>query len=387
MRWPPHRQTDPQITMDQRNTSALPGIKGPLPVNATIGILGGGQLARMLGSAAARLGFRTIVLDPDPDAPAAQVCKDSITAPYDDPEALADLAERCSVVTYEFENVPVVAARQLETAVPLYPPARALGVSQDRLLEKQHIQTIGLAVAPFAAVDTADDLTSALNRFGKGVLKTRRLGYDGKGQAVFRDSSVADAAHALPATGEGPWILEDLVDFDFEFSIIAARGVGGAVAAFEPARNVHENGILRSSTVPAGLNKNLLDQAKSAAADLLNSLDYVGVIGIEFFAAPGENGSEPGLLINEFAPRVHNSGHWTETACSTSQFEQHIRAITGLPLGNPDTLAPCRMENLLGEEIERISHLLSDPDINVTSYGKLEVRAGRKMGHFTRLIR
>ncbi|MEM1039665.1 MAG: 5-(carboxyamino)imidazole ribonucleotide synthase [Pseudomonadota bacterium] len=359
----------------------LPAITEALPQNATIGILGGGQLARMLGSAAARLGYRTLLLDPDANAPATQVCNETIVAAYDDATALAVLAKRCSVVTYEFENVPVASAEQLTAIVPLYPPASALGISQDRLNEKQHIQSLGLSVAPFAEVNTAEDLTAALKKFGKGVLKTRRFGYDGKGQTVFKTPDVKDAAAVLNNTGLGPWVLEDLIAFDFEFSIIAARSTRGEVRAYEPARNVHENGILRSCTVPAGLDTVVLEQAKTAAHALLDSLQYVGVIGIEFFALPDGQG----LFINEFAPRVHNSGHWTETACATSQFEQHIRAITGLPLGTTANHAPCRMENLLGEEINTMATLLGDPTVNATSYGKVEARPGRKMGHFTRM--
>lgn len=376
----PRRQTELGNRMTE--TIALPAITEPLPQNATIGILGGGQLARMLGSAAARLGYRTIALDPDPQAPAAQVCNEIIVAAYDDPTALSDLAKRCAVVTYEFENVPVASAGQLEAVVPLYPPASALGISQDRLGEKQHIQSLGLSVAPFAAVNTADDLIAALDQFKKGVLKTRRFGYDGKGQAVFKTPDVEDAAAVLNDIGQGPWVLEDLIAFDFEFSIIAARSANGEVATYEPARNVHENGILRSSTVPAGLDSVVLDQAKTAAHTLLDSLNYVGVIGIEFFALPNRQG----LLINEFAPRVHNSGHWTETACATSQFEQHIRAIAGLPLGTTANHGPCHMENLLGDEINTMATLLADPTVNATSYGKAEARPGRKMGHFTRML-
>ena len=305
----------------------LKQLQAPLSPNATIGILGGGQLARMLASAAARLGFRTIVLEPGADCPAAQTCNRQIVAAYDDMDALAELERACDVITYEFENVPLEAAGRLETQIPLYPPANALKVSQDRLLEKQFLQKSGLKVADFYNVETEADLHHALQNFGSGVLKTRRFGYDGKGQQVFTDPEVVDGAAILEEMGGGPFVLERKIDFISEFSVIAARSCNGVTCAYDPSSNLHEAGILRRSTVPAGLGEDAVTQARKMAIDLVEALHYVGVIGVEFFQ------TDNGLLINEFAPRVHNSGHWTRETCTTSQFEQHMRAVTGHALG------------------------------------------------------
>lgn len=354
----------------------------PLPPNSTIGIIGGGQLGRMLASSAARLGFRTIVLEPGADCPAAQTTNRHIVAAYDDEQALAELARSCDVVTYEFENVPLSAAGYLENLVPLYPPAQALEMSQDRLLEKQFLQRSGLEVADFHNVELASDLIDALRDFGGGILKTRRFGYDGKGQHVFNsaDIDVQSAADILTQLGGGPYVLERKIDFVSEFSVIAARSVAGETAAYDPSSNIHETGILRSSTVPANLTDEVADRAGVMAATLLNALNYIGVIGVEFFQ------TENGLLINEFAPRVHNSGHWTREACTTSQFEQHMRAVTGHALGSVQRHHDCEMINLLGDEGLQIEHYLKQPAAQVTLYGKSEARKGRKMGHITKLL-
>ena len=300
----------------------------PLPPGSTIGILGGGQLGRMLAIAAARLGYRTVILEPQADCPAAQVANHQIVAAYDDPAALDEIARLSAVVTYEFENVPVEAARRLSGQVPVYPPAEALETAQDRLVEKAFLNRVGVATADYRAIDSDDDLVASLAAFGgNGILKTRRLGYDGKGQRLFRDFK-GDPAGAFAAMGGVPLILESFVPFEREISIIAARGADGAMAAYDPAENVHRDGILHKSTVPAGVSRDTSDTARDAAFAILNALDYVGVIGVEFFVLPGGR-----LLANEIAPRVHNSGHWTEAACAISQFEQHIRAVAGLPLG------------------------------------------------------
>ncbi|NKB50836.1 MAG: 5-(carboxyamino)imidazole ribonucleotide synthase [Rhizobiaceae bacterium] len=353
-----------------------------LSPNSTIGIIGGGQLARMLASSAARLGFHTIVLEPGADCPAAQTCNRHIVAAYDDESALAELANACDVVTYEFENVPLSAADHLTSRVPLYPPAKALEVSQDRLLEKQFLQQAGLEVADFHNVEAPTDLVEALQQFGGGVLKTRRFGYDGKGQHVFAsaDVSVDEAQSVLEQLGTGPFVLERLIDFVSEFSVIAGRSTDGNTCAYDPSTNIHEAGILRRSTVPAALEDGLAQRACSMAVTLLDALDYVGVIGVEFFLANN------GLLINEFAPRVHNSGHWTREACATSQFENHIRAISGHALGSVQRYHDCEMINLLGDEGTQIATYLSQQASQVTLYGKSEARPGRKMGHVTRLI-
>ncbi|PSJ59291.1 5-(carboxyamino)imidazole ribonucleotide synthase [Pseudaminobacter soli (ex Li et al. 2025)] len=355
----------------------------PLPAGSTIGIIGGGQLGRMLAMAAARLGYRTVVLEPQAGCPAAQVANDQIIAAYDDPVALRELAGKCDVVTYEFENVPVQAAETLAATIAVLPPARALDVSQDRLTEKTFLNGIGIPTADFRAVDDDHGLHAALHDFhGAGVLKTRRLGYDGKGQRVFRNVPLHETGGTFTAMGNVPLILEAFVTFDREISIIATRDRNGALSAYDPAENVHRHGILHSSTVPANITPETAAAAKAAAFAILDALDYVGVIGVEFFVLP--DGS---LLVNEIAPRVHNSGHWTEAACAVSQFEQHVRAIVGLPLGNANRHSDCIMENLIGDEVSQVGDLAGEPDLILHLYGKAEARPGRKMGHFTRLRR
>lgn len=352
-----------------------------LPPGATIGILGGGQLGRMLAMAAARLGYRTLILEPQPDCPAAQVANGQIEAGYDDPAALEELAAHAQVATYEFENVPVDAARALSGAIPVFPPPAALEAAQDRLAEKEFLNGVGVATATFRAVDDDASLAAALDAFGgEGVLKTRRLGYDGKGQRMLRRGERIAGLHA--AMGGVPLILESLVPFTRELSVIAARGRDGTIATFDPAENVHRDGILYRSRVPAGVFDRTAAGAAEAARRVLTALDYVGVLGVEFFVLPDGR-----LVANEIAPRVHNSGHWTEAACATSQFEQHIRAVAGLPLGDPRRHSDCVMENLIGEEIGRVPDLLAEPEVVVHLYGKAEARPGRKMGHFTRLVR
>ena len=277
----------------------------------------------MLAMAAARLGYRTIILDPQPDCPAAQVANRQIVAAYDDPAALAELARDSAVVTYEFENVPVGAATVLNASVPVYPPPRALEVSQDRLAEKRFLNDTGISTADFYPVDNDADLAAALQAFeGNGVLKTRRMGYDGKGQRVFRNAQAGGIDGTFAAMGGVPLILESFVAFEREISVIAVRGIDGALAAYDPAENVHRDGILHTSTVPAGISTETAEAARKSAFAILEALDYVGVIGVEFFVL-----ADGSLLVNEIAPRVHNSGHWTEAACAVSQFEQHIRAI------------------------------------------------------------
>lgn len=345
----------------------------------TIGIIGGGQLGRMLAMAAARLNLRTIILEPQADCPAAQVANAQITAAYDDPAALAELAERCDVVTYEFENVPVTAAEALQRSVPVYPPAKALEVSQDRLVEKRFLNSCGIETAKFHAVDSQADLEKALADFGKGVLKTCRLGYDGKGQRVFRSTDESPAG-AYEALGSVPLILESFVPFEREVSIIAARAKDGTVVCFDPAENIHRNGILHTSTLPARISDETAKTARESAGKLLAALDYVGVIGMEFFVM-----ADGTLIANEIAPRVHNSGHWTEAACIVSQFEQHIRAVAGLTLGNPHRHSDCVMTNLIGDDILDVPAWLQKKDVFVHLYGKTESRPGRKMGHVTEL--
>lgn len=357
-------------------------MSGALKPGEAIGIIGGGQLGRMLAMAAARLGYRTVILEPQADCPAAQVANHQIAAPYDDAAALADLAARCSVVTYEFENVPVTAAQGLAADVPVLPPPRALEVSQDRLTEKAFLNAAVARTAPFRPIESETELVSALAGFGgEAVLKTRRFGYDGKGQHVFRKTAPPDIAAVFAAMGGAPLILEGFVAFEREISVIAARGQDGALAAYEPAENVHRDGILHSSTLPAAITPATAQAATDAAFAILEALGYVGVIGVEFFLA-----GDGSLLVNEIAPRVHNSGHWTEAACLISQFEQHIRAIAGLPLGSPARHSDCVMENLIDDDVLRATSLAAEPDVLLHLYGKAESRPGRKMGHFTRLL-
>ncbi|KAA0700946.1 5-(carboxyamino)imidazole ribonucleotide synthase [Neorhizobium sp. P12A] len=350
-------------------------------MSQTIGIIGGGQLGRMLAIAASRLNFHTVILEPLDDCPAAQLTNHQIVKAYDDPTGLAELAGLCDFVTYEFENVPVAAAERLAKDVPVYPPPKALEVAQDRLIEKQFINGCGIETARFHAVDSQADLESALQDFGgKGVLKTRRLGYDGKGQRIYR-SPADNPRSGYDALGGVPLILESFVDFEREISIIAARSVDGTVACYDPAENVHRNGILHTSTLPARISDETAEAAREAAEKILAALNYVGVIGIEFFVL-----ADGSLIANEIAPRVHNSGHWTEAACVISQFEQHIRAIAGLPLGDPARHSDCVMQNLIGDDVLDVPDWLRRPNVLVHLYGKTESRPGRKMGHITQLL-
>jgi 5-(carboxyamino)imidazole ribonucleotide synthase len=353
-----------------------------LPPNSTIGILGGGQLGRMLALAAARLGFKCHSYCPDPESPAFDVSAARTVAGYDDACALAAFGRTVDVVTYEFENVDVAAVERLAREKPVRPGARALAISQDRLREKTFLRGLGIATAPFAAVDDAASLEAAIASLGRPtVLKTRRFGYDGKGQTVIRTDD--DAGAALPAAGGGPWIAEGLVTFSREVSVIAARALGGCIACYDIAENVHRDGILRSSSVPAAIRPKTAAAAADIAGKVLTELDYVGVIGIELFVV-GE-GEEERLLVNELAPRVHNSGHWTEDACAVSQFENHIRAVAGWPLGPTARHADATMTNLLGSDALEWQAVAADPAARLHLYGKREARAGRKMGHVNRL--
>ncbi|KPQ06301.1 MAG: phosphoribosylaminoimidazole carboxylase ATPase subunit PurK [Rhodobacteraceae bacterium HLUCCA12] len=351
-----------------------------LEPGAVIGILGGGQLGRMLSVAASRLGFRTHVYEPAPEPPAADVVHCVTTAPWGDAAALRAFAQSVDVVTYEFENIPATALDLLEGLRPVRPGRRALTVSQDRLNEKRFLSGLGLSVAPFAPVTDAMSLDAAVQQIGMpAILKTARLGYDGKGQA--RINAPDQAAAALDAMQGAPAVLEGFVTFEREVSVIAARGLSGEVACFDPGENLHEAGILRRTTVPATLSQAQRMDAVLLAGKILNALDYVGVMGVELFITPG------GLIVNEIAPRVHNSGHWTQAGCAVDQFEQHIRAVAGWPLGNGGRHADVIMENLIGDDIARIPELAAEADVQIHLYGKDEVRPGRKMGHVNRIVR
>lgn len=347
----------------------------------TVGILGGGQLGRMLALAAARLGLNCHIYCPDPKSPAFDVTRRFTIAGYDDEMALAAFADACNVITYEFENVPAETAAFLAARRPVLPDARALEVAQDRLNEKSFIAGLGIAVPAFAAVGSLHELRNALPRIGLPcVLKTRRFGYDGKGQFVLRDA--ADAGAAWQAIGENPAILEAFVSFSREISVILARGRDGQMHAYDPPENLHRDQILRRSSVPANIPVAIVDNAIATAKQIAAGLDYVGVLGVELFVL---DGAESPLMVNEIAPRVHNSGHWTMDACLVSQFEQHIRAIAGMPLGNPARHSDVVMENLIGGEAESWETLLAEPGVALHLYGKAEIRSGRKMGHINRL--
>ncbi len=353
-------------------------MRDPLAPGATIGILGGGQLGRMLAVAASRLGFRTHIYEPAANPPAACVAHAVTTAPYSDIAALNAFARAVDVITYEFENIPTEALDALEALREVRPNRRALAISQDRIAEKAYLTGLGLICAPYAPVTTLADLEAALARIGTpAILKTTRLGYDGKGQ--FRLNAASDAPEALAAMQGAPAVLEGFVAFTHEVSVIAARGADGSVAAYDPGENVHVGGILHTTTLPARLSPGQRSDAVLIAARILNALDYVGVIGVEIFVTP------QALIINEIAPRVHNSGHWTQNGCAVDQFEQHIRAIAGWPLGDGGRHSDVVMENLIGDDIARVPMLARERDTALHLYGKAEARPGRKMGHVNRI--
>lgn len=350
-----------------------------LKPGATIGILGGGQLGRMLSVAASRLGFRCHIFEPGAEPPAGQVAWKVTTAPYEDAAALTAFAESVDVVTYEFENIPTAALDLIERLRPIHPNRRALAISQDRLQEKAFLNGIGLSTAPWAAVEDMASLEVALATIGTpSILKTTRLGYDGKGQA--RIKAAEDAPAALAAMAGAPAVLEGFVGFSCEISVIAARGLDGSVSCFDPGENVHRDGILHTTTVPARVSPALRSDAVLIAAKILNALDYVGVLGVELFVTP------KGLLVNEIAPRVHNSGHWTQAGCTVDQFEQHIRALAGWPLGDGSRYADIEMLNLIGDDVAQVPTLAKEPRTQIHLYGKAEAKPGRKMGHVNRVL-
>lgn len=357
-------------------------MSAPLAPGRVIGILGGGQLGRMLVLAAARLGYRCHVYSPDDDAPAAQVTSRATVAAYDDEEALAALADACDVVTYEFENIPAASTAFLAARVPLRPSAGVLATCQDRLKEKDFLAAIGAPVAPYSAVDGPAALAAAVARLGRpAVLKTTRLGYDGKGQTTITAATDAAAAWtALQSAGASAGVLEAFIDFAAEISVIVARGSDGALASYTPVQNIHEHHILKRTLAPAPLPAVILAEADRLARAIACALDLIGVLAVEMFVRPDGR-----LLVNELAPRPHNSGHWTIDACACSQFEQCVRAIADLPLGATARVADAVMDNLLGDEAQRWPELLAEPGLRLHLYGKADARPGRKMGHVTRL--
>jgi len=352
----------------------------PLPPGSTIGVLGGGQLGRMLALAAARLGFDVTILTPEAASPAAAVCAREIVGGYDDQFALTQLAATCGVVTFEFENVPAESVRMLEAlGARVAPGPRALAVAQDRFEEKTFLNAAGLPTVAFAAVDSAENLRAAIATLGAPVLlKTRRGGYDGKGQAWVNKAGDAEAAFA--ELGGRACIAEAPADFRRELAIIAARGYDGEIAVYPLTESHHENGILRRTSAPARATPKTIAAAERIAATLLAALDYVGVIGIELFER-----DDGALLVNEFAPRVHNTGHWTLDGCEVDQFEQHVRAVAGWPLGPTSATHHVEMTNLLGADVHDWERLAREPETRLWLYGKSEARAGRKMGHVNRL--
>jgi 5-(carboxyamino)imidazole ribonucleotide synthase len=356
----------------------------PLPPGSTIGILGGGQLGRMLAMAAARLGLKCHVYAPEDDSPAFDVVSSTTVAAYDDEAALAKFAASVDAATYEFENIPVATVEFLAARIPVRPGAKALACAQDRMNEKSLARELGAGTAEFAAIDSYDDLLQALNKIPPPcVLKTRRFGYDGKGQAKILH--LEDAESAWESMRNQPSILESFVHFQLEVSVIAARSAMGEFRAYDVIENEHRNHILHHSLAPARITKAAADEAIAIAERIATTLDYVGVFAIEFFAlhATGKDV----LYVNEMAPRVHNSGHWTIDGAVTSQFEQHMRAVAGWPLGSTARKAPAvEMINLIGDDIHAWEEIAADTGAFLHHYGKKEARAGRKMGHVNRLL-
>ncbi|MCT4654606.1 MAG: 5-(carboxyamino)imidazole ribonucleotide synthase [Cohaesibacter sp.] len=344
----------------------------------TIGILGGGQLGRMMALAAAKLGLKTHIYCPDANSPAFDVTPYKTVADYEDEAALEAFAQTVSVVTYEFENIPALAVEFLKARLPVLPNDNVLKVSQDRLTEKNFFHSIGIPTAGFEAVDSQEDLVKATENLGlPALLKTRRFGYDGKGQKFLR--APEDLHNAFAEIGNQPAILEAFVPFEREISVIAARNAQGQVISYDIAENVHENQILKTTTVPAAISETIAHQARQIGEKVASELDYVGVLAVELFLLP--DSFDQRLVANEMAPRVHNSGHWTEAACLISQFEQHIRAVAGWPLGTSQRHSDVVMTNLIGNDINDRQIFLESGKTAYHSYGKGETRDGRKMGH------
>jgi 5-(carboxyamino)imidazole ribonucleotide synthase len=347
----------------------------------TIGILGGGQLGRMLAMAAARLGLRCQVFSPDPDSPAFDVVQHATCAEYADVEALELFANDVDVITYEFENVPAATAMVLAARRPVVPAQKILESTQDRLIEKDFVKRLGIGTADYADVSSPESLHAAIARIGlPAVIKTRRFGYDGKGQAIIRQGD--DPDQVWEDLGTKSAILEAFIPFEREISVIAARSADGQVESFDVTENEHRDHILKISRAPAAISDALAAQARGIAEQIANALDYVGVLAVEMFVVAG-NGGGPKVLVNEIAPRVHNSGHWTLDGASISQFEQHIRAIAGWPLGKPVRHGEVTMTNLIGDDILSYEHWLTVPGATVHLYGKGPPKPGRKMGHVT----
>jgi 5-(carboxyamino)imidazole ribonucleotide synthase len=354
-----------------------------LKPGATIGILGGGQLARMLALAAARLGLKCHVYAPEPDSCAFGVVRRATLAEYDDEAALARFAEEVDVITYEFENVPADTAAFLSSRRPVLPDPSVLATTQDRLIEKDFVTGLGIPTAPYAGISTVGDIKTAIDKIGlPGVLKTRRFGYDGKGQVKI--GAKDDPARAWRSLGEAPCILEGFVSFTREVSVVATRGIDGQVVSFDITENEHADHILKYSHVPAKVSAAVAKEGRHIVQAIAEALNYVGTLAVELFVVKDAKGER--LLVNEIAPRVHNSGHWTIDGATVSQFEQHIRAVAGWPLGKPSRRGRIEMINLIGAEIDDYAKWLEVPNAYLHNYGKPAARPGRKMGHVTKVL-
>ncbi len=350
-----------------------------LDPGSVIGILGDGQLGRMIALAAARLGYRCHTFADRPDSPAAQVCAASTVADYDDDKALDAFADAVDVVTLEFENIPERPVRYLAERVPVRPDPQVLAVAQDRLLEKNFLNGVGIATAPYAHVTDLPSLEAAIAKIGRpAVLKTAKFGYDGKGQTKI--DAETDLAAAFRATNSDHAVLEGWVDYALEISVIVAHGLTGETASYVPVENRHVNHILDTTIVPAGISAGIAARAGEIARRAAEELDVIGLLAVEMFVT-----WDGDVLVNEIAPRPHNSGHWTIDGCAISQFQQLVRAICGLPLGSTERHSDAVMKNLIGEEMNSWHDILEEPGARLHLYGKSEIRPGRKMGHVTRL--
>ncbi len=351
----------------------------PIAPGSTIGIVGGGQLGRMTAVAAAELGYKVHIFTPEPNAPAVQVAKHATVAPYDNQDAIEAFGRMVDVITFEFENVPAETVRHLTALAPVRPSWECLAVCQDRIEEKSFCAELGIETAPWKAVGSVEELHTAIAEIGApAVLKTARLGYDGKGQVRIHDDT--DPARAWDEIGGGPAVLEGFVEFEQEVSVITARRPGGEMASFDVVENRHRDGILDVTIAPADIPPEVAEAARDIGQKLTEAMDLVGLLAVEMFVTKGGR-----LLVNEMAPRPHNSGHWTQDGCATSQFEQFVRAVCGLPLGATVRHSDTVMKNLLGEDANLWEQHLSDPGNKLHLYGKDDAKPGRKMGHINRI--
>ncbi len=352
-----------------------------IPPGSTIGIIGGGQLGRMTAVAAAELGFKTHIFTPEQNSPASEVAEQTTVAPYDDEDALKEFAAGVDVITFEFENVPAASVKLLAGLKPVRPGWQCLEIAQDRIREKTFAESLGIKTAPWAGVNGADELNAAIKTIGTpAILKTTRLGYDGKGQVRINPGD--DAKQAWAELGSDAAILEGFVDFQMEVSVICARSIDGNMESFDVVQNHHINGILGTTIAPADISDELSARAIETAEKIATAMELVGLLAVEMFIGPGGD-----ILVNEMAPRPHNSGHWTQDGCTTSQFEQFVRAVCGLSLGSPERHSDAVMKNLIGADANDWEKIIADPENKLHLYGKSEARAGRKMGHVNRLYK